>query len=160
MYGVAILSNMLPQYAGGLNAAISGINLIITISASMLFDIVSHRSLLLTSISGMSVFSLVLSCGLHYNFSVLSAISVFCFVSFFSIGLGPLPWMVAANNVPRISIGSAQSIALVANWIGTGAISFAVPVVASAFGMDFVFFVFAVLGTLFAVWGWFSIPRN
>ncbi|RPB12223.1 MFS general substrate transporter [Morchella conica CCBAS932] len=160
MYGVAILSNMLPQYAGGLNAGISAINLIITISASMLFDIVSHRSLLLTSIGGMAFFSLALACGLYFHFSALSAIGIFFFVGFFSIGLGPLPWMVASNNVHRNSLGSAQSIALVANWIGTGAISFAVPVMASIVGMDMVFFIFSGLGGLSLLWGYFFIPSN
>ncbi|KAH0611121.1 uncharacterized protein H6S33_011548 [Morchella sextelata] len=160
MYGVAILSNMLPQYAGGLNAAISGINLIITISASTLFDVVSHRSLLLTSIIGMTIFALTLACGMMYNFPVLSAVGVFFFVGSFSIGLGPLPWMVAANNVPRNSIGAAQSIALVANWVGTAVVSFAVPVAAASMGMDMVFFGFAGLGALFFVWGFFFLPCN
>ncbi|KAI5840474.1 general substrate transporter [Morchella snyderi] len=160
MYGVAILSNMLPQYAGGLNAAISGINLIITISASMLFDVISHRSLLLTSIGGMTIFAFALACGILYNFPVSSAVGVFFFVGSFSIGLGPLPWMVAANNVPRNSIGAAQSIALVANWVGTAAVSFAVPVAAASMGMDMVFFCFAGLGLIFFIWGAFFLPSN
>jgi len=61
--------------------------------------------------------------------------------------------MVAARRVEPKGVGAAQSIALTANWLGTFAVSFAVPVVAKAVGMAVVFVGFGVVGVAFAVWG-------
>lgn len=158
MYGVAILRDLLPGYAGILNASISGVNLIITIGASTFFDKVAHKVLLMASMFGMTVFSLLLALGIKFSIPALSAVATFCFVSSFSVGLGPLPWMVAAKNVDTHAVGSAQSLALVANWSGTFVISFGVPVVAALVGMDGLFFGFFSLGLLFLAWGYVALP--
>lgn len=158
MYGVAILRGLLPAYAPVLNAGISAVNLIVTLGASSLFDRVSHKLLLIVSISGMAFFAAILGAGMHLEIPALSAVGTFFFVSSFSIGLGPLPWMVAVRNVEPNAVESAQSLAIAANWLGTFAVSFGVPVLASAIGMDGLFFGFAAIGTLVAVWALVVLP--
>ncbi|CAZ81711.1 unnamed protein product [Tuber melanosporum] len=152
-YGVSILDNLLPNSAKYLNAAISGVNLLVTLVASFVFDRVSHGFLLLMSIFMMAFFSLVLSISISYGLAILSAVATLLFVSSFSMGLGPLPWMVASRRIEPRGVGAAQSIALTASWIGTFLVSFAVPVIAHAVGMSAVFGMFAILGGVFFCWG-------
>src|SRR5207302_3660958 len=121
--------------------------------ASLLFDRVSHKVLLLNSIAAMAISSVVLAVGIFSGLAVLSAVATLLFVSSFSMGLGPLPWMVASRRIEPRGIGAAQSISLTANWVGTFLVSFAVPVIANAIGMPFVFIGFAVLGAIFTALG-------
>ncbi|RPA91105.1 MFS general substrate transporter [Choiromyces venosus 120613-1] len=152
-YGVSILHDLLPNSAKYLNAAISGVNLFVTLGASFLFDKVSHRSLLIVSIFMMGFFALVLAISISSGLAILSAIATLLFVSSFSMGLGPLPWMVASRRIEPKAVGAAQSTALTANWMGTFLVSFAVPVIAHAAGMAVVFWIFAALGGIFFCWG-------
>lgn len=158
MYGVSILRELLPAYAPALNAGISAVNLIVTLGASSLFDRVSHKLLLTVSILGMGFFASILSLGMHLEIPALSAIGTFFFVASFSIGLGPLPWMVAVRNVEPNAVESAQSLAIAANWIGTFTVSFGVPVLASAIGMDGLFLGFALVGYFVAGWAYVVLP--
>lgn len=158
MYGVSILRELLPDYAPALNAGISFINLFITLSASLVFDKISHKTLLILSMLGMMTFAAVIGLGMHFGVSVLSAIGTFFFVASFSIGLGPLPWMVAARNVETNAVESAQSLAIAANWMGTFVVSFGVPVLAAGIGMDWLFIGFAFVGLFFAVWTSLVLP--
>lgn len=157
MYGVSILRGLLPAYAPVLNAGISFVNLGITLVASALFDRVAHKTLLIISMMGMAVFAATLAVGMHFGISALSAIGTFFFVASFSVGLGPLPWMVAARNVEANAVESAQSLAIAANWIGTFGVSFGVPVLAGAMGMDGLFSLFAVTGCFFSLWAFFVL---
>ncbi|KAG0639264.1 general substrate transporter [Tuber brumale] len=152
-YGVSILDDLLPHSAKYLNAAISGVNLLVTLGASMMFDSVSHKFLLLTSMASMGIFSGVLGFSISFGFAILSTISILLFVSAFSMGLGPLPWMVASRRIEPKGVGAAQAIALTANWLGTFLVSFAVPVIADAVGMAAVFHIFAILSFALFLWG-------
>ncbi|CUS14005.1 unnamed protein product [Tuber aestivum] len=152
-YGVSILNDLLPNTAKFLNAAISAVNLLVTFGASFWFDRVSHRTLLLGSIFSMGISAAILSICIACDLAIPSAVSTLVFVTSFSMGLGPLPWMVASLRIAQKGIGAAQSIALIANWMGTFLVGFVVPVIADAAGMYIVFAVFAVLSFLCFAWG-------
>ncbi|CUS15714.1 unnamed protein product [Tuber aestivum] len=156
-YGVSILEDLFPNSAKYLNAAISAVNLLVTLGASFLFDTMSHTTLLLRSILMMACSSALLAVGIWFKLATLSAISTLSFVSGFSMGLGPLPWMVASQRIEPNGVGAAQSSALIANWIGTFVVSFAVPVIAHAAGMHAVFISFAILGAAFYWWGFYYL---
>ncbi|KAG0644467.1 general substrate transporter [Tuber brumale] len=152
-YGVSILDGLFPDSAKYLNAAISAVNLLVTLGASIIFDSISHKALLLISMISMGIFSGVLGFSISHGLATLSAISTLLFVSAFSMGLGPLPWMVASRLIEPKGVGAAQAIALTANWLGTFLVSFAVPVIANAAGMATVFYIFAILSASFFAWG-------
>lgn len=149
-----MLNKLLPQTAGFINVVISLANLIFTVGASMFYDKVSHKKLLIMSMSGMATFAFLLAIGMFHSVPVLSAISCFFFVSSFSIGLGPLPWMVASKTVRFQAVDAAQAAGLVVNWCATFIVGFGVPVVAVAIGMPWVFIGFGCIGAFasFAVW--------
>jgi MFS family permease len=127
-HGVSVLKTLLPDAAGYINVIISLANLIITSLASMFFDKVSHKKILIVSMLGMAVFAWLLAAGIAHHLALLSAVACFMFVSSFSIGLGPLPWMVASKVVGYKSVDAAQSAGIVVNWIGTFIVAFGVPI--------------------------------
>ncbi|KAG0639502.1 general substrate transporter [Tuber brumale] len=92
-YCVSILGDLLPHSAKYLIAEISGVNLLVTFGASMMFHSVNHKFLFLTSMVSMGIFSGVLGFSISFECAILSAISTLLFVSASSMGLAPLPWM-------------------------------------------------------------------
>lgn len=154
MYGVSVLRELIPENRAALiNVFISAINLFSTWYASRHFDSAGRKPYLLASIGGMGINSLALGLGIIFHIPLLSAIATILFVSSFSIGLGPIPWMVAAETVEFSASGAAQSISLCANWIGTFLVSYGFPVLAATGigkgGMFLVFAGVALLGAMF-----------
>lgn len=145
MYGVAVLRDLFPSSSGLINVFISFLNLAITASAASFFGRVGRKPFILGSIAGMAFFAFFLGVGIVYSIPILSALSTVFFVSSFSIGLGPLPWAVAAEVVEFKAVGAAQSLALAANWIGTFAIGYGFPVCAAWIGIGQTFWVFTVI---------------
>ncbi|CEG38916.1 sugar transporter [Plasmopara halstedii] len=97
------------------------INVMATIVALMLMDSAGRRPLLLWSIMGMLVSSGILTLGLLDVLpfgSLFSVGGVMSFVWFFEIGLGPIPWLIAAEMFPPRSRTTATSIATMVNWFG------------------------------------------
>ncbi|KAI5793154.1 general substrate transporter [Geopyxis carbonaria] len=152
-HGVSVLRGMLPNAAGSINVLISAANLVITSVASLFFDRVSHKSLLTASMAGMGTFALLLAAGIWASVPVLSAVACFMFVSSFSIGLGPLPWMVASKTVRYSAVDAAQASGLVVNWIGTFIVAFGVPLVPTQVS----FVAFGVIGLASAAAVWWGI---
>ncbi|KAF8467330.1 putative MFS glucose transporter [Kalaharituber pfeilii] len=156
MYGVSVLRELISGSGPALiNVFISATNLFFTWYASRYFDRAGRKPYLLASIAGLGINSLALGFGIIFHVPVLSAIATILFVSSFSIGLGPIPWMVAAETVPFNASGAAQSISLAANWIGTFMVSYGFPVLAATGigkgGMFLVFAVIAAFGGLFVL---------
>lgn len=154
MYGVSVLRELIPEDGAALiNVFISAVNLITTWYASRFFDSAGRKPYLLASIAGLGINSLVLGLGMIFHIPILSAVATILFVTSFSIGLGPIPWMVAAETVEFNASGAAQSISLCANWIGTFLVSYGFPVLAATGlgkgGMFLVFAGIALLGAIF-----------
>lgn len=162
MYGVSVLSELIPERGAALiNVFISGINLLFTFLASRSFDAAGRKPFLLASLTGLGVNSLALGIGIIYHIPLLSAVATVLFVSSFSIGLGPIPWMVAAELVAFEASGAAQSISLSANWIGTFLVSFGFPVLAATgIGKGGMFLVFATIAAIGAVFVDRFIPET
>jgi len=152
-HGVSVLQTLLPNAAGYINVVISAANLAITSIASMFFDKISHKFLLIASMLGMATFSWLLAVGIANGIAVLSAISCFMFVSSFSFGLGPLPWMVASKTVGYRAVDGAQSAGLVVNWIGTFIVAFAVPILPTVVS----FVGFGIIGFVSAATVWYGV---
>ncbi|KAK6335382.1 hypothetical protein TWF696_002161 [Orbilia brochopaga] len=160
MYGVGILKVIIPSGATLINVLVSLLNLFVTAGAARFIDKVGRKSLLLTSIAGMGVFSALLGVGIIFKIQVLSGVATLMFVSSFAIGLGPLPFMIASELVDHDAVGAAQSIGLTTNWLATFAIASGFPILREIVGDGEVFFIFAALGVVFF---WFvlqAIPET
>ncbi|KAI5813097.1 general substrate transporter [Pyronema omphalodes] len=156
LHGVSILRGLMPSAAGYINVIISGANLVVTLVASAtLFDRVSHKHLLIYSMSGMATCAFLLSAGIANNIAILSAVALFLFVCSFSFGLGPLPWMVSSKVVDYEAVDAAQSSALVFSWLGTFLVAFLVPIIPPVIS----FIGFGCIGFLSAAIVWFGVPN-
>jgi SP family facilitated glucose transporter-like MFS transporter 3 len=138
------------------------VNVLATIVALMLMDSAGRRPLLLWSVVGMLVSSGVLTLGLLGLLpfgSVFSVGGVMSFVWFFEIGLGPIPWLIAAEMFPPQSRTTASSIATMVNWLGLFVIGIVFPTMQAALG-DYIFVPFAGLLALTLAFSLQFVPET
>jgi SP family facilitated glucose transporter-like MFS transporter 3 len=96
------------------------VNVISTGVALMLMDTAGRRPLLIYSAIGMIASLFILTLGLLKYLPFASMVSVggvMCFVWFFEIGMGPIPWLIVAEMFPAKPRATAMSIATMVNWI-------------------------------------------
>ncbi|KAE9064247.1 hypothetical protein PF010_g28683 [Phytophthora fragariae] len=138
------------------------VNVLATVVSLMLMDSAGRRPLLLWSVVGMLVSSGILTVGLMDLLpfaSLFSVGGVMSFVWFFEIGLGPIPWLIAAEMFPPRSRTTATSIATMVNWLGLFIIGIVFPTMQSALG-DYIFVPFAILLVLTLAFSLKFVPET
>ncbi|CAI5734278.1 unnamed protein product [Hyaloperonospora brassicae] len=113
------------------------VNVLATGVALVLMDTAGRRPLLIYSASGMIVSSVVLTLGLMDALPFASMVSVggvMCFVWFFEIGLGPIPWLIVAEMFPAKPRPTAMSIATMVNWLCSFLVGLMFPTMQSSLG--------------------------
>jgi MFS transporter, SP family, solute carrier family 2 (facilitated glucose transporter), member 3 len=96
------------------------VNVISTGVALVLMDTAGRRPLLVYSTVGMIFSTVVLTLALLKLLPFAGMVSVggvMCFVWFFEIGLGPIPWLIVAEMFPARPRPTAMSIATMVNWV-------------------------------------------
>jgi sugar porter (SP) family MFS transporter len=160
MYGVHILSGLLESSSASLNLAVSLLNIVVTIICAPLIDRLGRKSCLLASISGMGISSIVLAFGIRGSFPILSAVAVILFVASFGVGLGPIPFILAAELVGPEAVNATQSWALGANWISTFLIAQFFPALNTALGGGIMYFIFAGIAAFFFTFVSLFVPET
>ncbi|KAG0346539.1 hypothetical protein BGZ54_005199, partial [Gamsiella multidivaricata] len=97
----------------------SGINGLIYYSTSFLVFLVDRtgrRTLLLISLAGVAGSSILLVIGAYTDVGILVVVSVFLYIAFFAIGLGPIPWLLLSELLPTYALSPASSVATAVNW--------------------------------------------
>lgn len=115
---------------------------------------------MLLSIAGMGISSVLLGIGIRAGIKVLSAICVLTFVLGFSVGLGPVPFMLASEMVDAEGVSATQSWALSGNWIATFLVAQFFPIVNEYLGKGVVYFIFAGLALAFFFGVSFLVPET
>lgn len=93
------------------------VNVVATYIALRLMDSTGRRTLLLWSSGGMLVSTaLILAALTGYVQQIYALAAVMAFVSFFEIGLGPVPWLIVAEMFDAKYVATAMSLACVVNW--------------------------------------------
>lgn len=64
----------------------------------------------------MSVAALLLAVGLNTDAQALSVVGILSFVAAFSVGLGPVTWVVLPEVMPKHAVTAAGSVGLAINW--------------------------------------------
>jgi hypothetical protein len=67
----------------------------------------------------MGISSLFLGLGIVYSWRLICVIASFAFVAGFSIGLGPIPFLIISEFVDAEGVSAGQSFGLVTNWVAT-----------------------------------------
>ncbi|KIV96344.1 hypothetical protein PV10_00225 [Exophiala mesophila] len=160
MYGVSLLADLLKSNSALLNILVSLLNIIATTGFAPLADTLGRKPVLLTSIAGMSISSVLLAIGIRAALPLLSAIAVLLFVASFAFALGPIPFILASELVGPEAVGATQSWALAANWIATFIVAQFFPLVNQKLGKGTVYFVFAAIAAVsFVFVGWY-VPET
>ncbi|GER35565.1 major facilitator superfamily protein [Striga asiatica] len=124
------------------NAATFGvgaIQVIATAVSTWMVDKTGRRILLLVSSVGMGVSLLVVSVSFFVKdfvskdssfysiLGILSVVGVVCMIISFSLGMGPIPWLIMSEILPPKIKGLAGSVATLANWSASWVITMTAP---------------------------------
>lgn len=108
---------------------LSGVNCLGTLIAILIVDSLGRRYIMLRTLPGCGVSMLLLALGmglLNSNYSSgqwISAIAIFSYLTFFSIGMGATPWTVNSEIYPLYLRGIGNSMASFGNWMGNYVVS-------------------------------------
>jgi MFS family permease len=147
-YGPRILeeSGLKLSDALGGQVFIGFINVAATIFTIWKIDYFGRKKLLLAGVAGM-VLSLT-TIGFLFLFNLTSGTLVLIFIlifcASFSIGFGPVVWVLLSEIYPTNVRGRAMSLATFSLWIGTAVIGQVVPWMLENLGASGTFFVFAL----------------
>ncbi|KAK4048609.1 Bifunctional purine biosynthesis protein PurH [Microbotryomycetes sp. JL221] len=106
-----------PSNAKAVAVFVTVVNFVMTLPAVYLVDRVGRRSLLLFSLTTMSISSLVLAYSINHSKFLLAATFIVLFVATFSVGLGPVPFVLTGELAPPASRSATASVALAVNWL-------------------------------------------
>ncbi|KAJ8715768.1 hypothetical protein PYW07_010250 [Mythimna separata] len=139
-----------------------------TYFSSILVDKAGRRILLLQSTAIMGICLIIL--GIYFklqndrvNVTAVGWIPLLCLILFiisFSMGFGPIPWMMMAELFPVEFRGSATGVTVIVNWILVFIVTLCFPIMQEAIGIFSCFWFFAafmVIGTIFV---FFLIPET
>ncbi|OWT36454.1 vacuolar membrane protein [Cryptococcus neoformans Bt1] len=93
------------------------IKLPITVLPVFLIERLGSRRLLVLPTSIMCFAALLLALGINTNAAGLSIVGIVLFVAAFSIGLGPVTWVVLPEVMPSHAVNAAGSVGLALNWV-------------------------------------------
>eukprot|EP00611_Tribonema_gayanum_P025574 TRINITY_DN5852_c0_g2_i1.p1 TRINITY_DN5852_c0_g2~~TRINITY_DN5852_c0_g2_i1.p1 ORF type:complete len:590 (+),score=246.90 TRINITY_DN5852_c0_g2_i1:112-1881(+) len=119
---------------------VGAVNVLATVAAIYLMDAFGHKSLLLWSVGGMLVSSVVVTLALVFGaaapaaWNAVSVVAIMAFVSFFEIGLGPVAWLLTGLLFQAKLRSSASAVATVLNWISNFMVGMFYPMLATALG--------------------------
>ncbi len=133
---------------------VGAINVIMTVVALWLIDVIGRRPLLLIGLTGMVASLAVL--GVTFIFhtagvSIITVISLMTYISFFAISLGPVAWLIISEIFPMGIRGRAMGISIFANWVSNYVVSLTFLYIANSFGEGGAFWLYCGIG-LIALW--------
>lgn len=165
MYSVSLFSDMFPTSSTLLTIAISAVNLVMTALCAPLPDRLGRKACLLLSIAGQGTSALALAFSVVFGVKALSVVAVLCFVGFFAVGLGPVPFVLASELVGQEAVGATQSWALAANFTATFLVAQFFPIINTALnktlgGHGWAFFLFAALAAGSALFVLAKVPET
>lgn len=141
-------------------AIVSFVNVVATYVALQLMDNTPRRTLILWSSGGMLASTIVLIAALLGAINQgIALFAVMAFVSFFEIGLGPIPWLIVAEMFDAKYVATAMSLACIVNWACNFLVGLLFPLVQQHLGA-FSFGPFAVVLMLTFLFSFFYLPET
>jgi sugar porter (SP) family MFS transporter len=169
------------QAAVWASVSVGVVNVAFTILSLFMIDRLGRRKLYFIGLSGMVValvamgtcFALQATLGDSIKWVTISLIWVY--IAFFAISLGPLGWLIISEVFPLKVRGIGSSIGALSNWLFNGVVAFTFFKIVSGLTMPGseimlkgenlgnpagAFFLYALVGILGIVWGYFFIPET
>ncbi|KAJ1970181.1 Bifunctional purine biosynthesis protein PurH [Dimargaris xerosporica] len=139
--------------------AVGGLGVLVTAISLMLVDRLGRKKLLFTSALGMALSSTLLVVGSTTKTDPLVLVAVMLFVTFFGVGLGPIPFLIVSELFPTSAVGAASSVAIGINYLCNFTVGFVFPFVVSALG-QFAFVPYAIIGFIAAALILMFVPET
>lgn len=142
---------------------------IFILTATFLLDRVGRRRLLLTSVTGMilalSMLGFSLTMVEHSTEKlmwgiILSIASVYTYVAFFSIGLGPITWVYSSEIFPLKLRAQGASVGVAVNRVMNATVSMSFISIYKAITIGGAFFMFAGISILAWLFFFFFLPET
>lgn len=159
-YGVSVLVAIFPTHAIAINCLILVVNVVVTFIAAPLVDQLGRKPLLLTSVSAMGVLTVLMGFGILATNSVLSIVGTFGYITFFALGLGPIPFLIVSEVTQPNAKALAQSWGMTMNWLATFVVGMLFPVLKSSWLGGGVYFIFTAMCALSFVFVQRCIPET
>lgn len=159
-YGVSVLVTIFPNHAIFINCLISVVNVVVTFGAAPLTDKLGRKPLLLTSVSVMGILTVIMGIGIISSSSVLSIIGTFSYITFFAVGLGPIPFLLVSEVTQAKAKGPAQSWGTTMNWLATFIVGFLFPILKNSWIGGGVYFIFTLMCIVSFVFIKYQIPET
>lgn len=143
-YGVSVLVSIFPNHSIIINCLISLVNVIVTFISATIVDKLGRKPLLLLSVSFLGIATVLMGLGIIWTSSLLSIAGTFTYITFFAIGMGPIPFLLVGEVTQPIAKALAQSWGTSMNWIATFIVGYTFPVLKEWLGGS-VYFIFTVM---------------
>ncbi|HLU94426.1 MAG TPA: sugar porter family MFS transporter [Membranihabitans sp.] len=137
-----------------------------TLLSIFLIDKIGRRKLFFIGLTGMIVSLLFLGFSFYFEsrldtFAVTATmISMLCYNSFYAISLGPLGWLLLSEIFPNKVRGVGMSIGTISNWVFNALVAYTFLKLVNAFTPAGAFWLYAVVGVLAVIWGYYYIPET
>ena len=136
------------------------VNVVATYVALKLMDNTNRRTLILWSSGGMLVSTFfIIAALMEFIPKSIALVAVMAFVSFFEIGLGPIPWLIVAEMFDAKYVATAMSLACIVNWACNFLVGLLFPLMQAALG-PLSFAPFAVVLVFAFLFSYFYLPET
>ncbi|XP_069038655.1 solute carrier family 2, facilitated glucose transporter member 3 [Lepisosteus oculatus] len=140
------------------------VNTIFTVISLFLVERAGRRTLHLVGLAGMAASALLMTLGLVLAESVsdlryLYIVAVFCFVAFFEIGPGPIPWFIVAELFSQGPRPAAMAVAGCSNWTANFIVGITFQYLARLCNA-YVYIIFMVFLIIFFIFTFFRVPET
>ncbi|KAL2513019.1 Sugar transporter ERD6-like 6 [Abeliophyllum distichum] len=166
-YSAAIFESAGISSSNIATVGVGAIQVIATAISTWLVDKTGRRLLLITSSSGMAISLLVVAVAffvkgfvsedssLYSILGILSVVGVVCMIVAFSLGMGPIPWLIMSEILPIKIKGLAGSVATLINWFFSWVITMTAPLLLDwSSGGTFTFYMLMSIFTVIFVAIW------
>lgn len=162
-YSETILKNAGVQNAKYTTPFVGLILVFTTLISIPLMEVKGRRFLHLLGLVGMFVFSVVMTIStvLKYDWiKYLNVIGMMCYIFFFAIGPGSIPWMVVGEFFTQGPRSVVISIAVFVNWSANIAVGQLFPILFDSVTKDWTFSLFSGLLLIFIVFVYAFMPET
>ncbi|ORX52840.1 general substrate transporter [Hesseltinella vesiculosa] len=135
------------------------VNMLMTVAAVALIDRMGRRKLLMISEAGTALFSVVTFLGLFFHQPILLTVGLLCYVAVYSLGMGPIPWILTIDMCPTYASTTIGGLATCLHWIINFVMAFFFPIVLGAI-QGFTFLIFAGVSLAALVFTYLYVPET
>ncbi|KAI7883749.1 general substrate transporter [Lichtheimia hyalospora FSU 10163] len=139
--------------------ATTGVNFVATLFSVILIDRMGRRPLVMLSLAGCVIFSMLLVIGYRFQIPALLVVAVFLYVASFAIGIGPIPWMITSELCPTYANSAVSAAATCMNWSMNFVIGLVFPIIFEEIA-GYTFCIFIGVGTVAFVITYIFVPET